>query len=98
MWLDNAYIPEYLYAEPLQSRDPPPAEASPPQTRDQPDGERRPARRDDGRSAPASTSTTVGAAKVELALARGKKLHDKRDTEKKRDWDREKGRLLRDKG
>ena len=39
-----------------------------------------------------------GRAKVELALARGKKLHDKRETEKKRDWDREKGRLLRDKG
>lgn len=39
-----------------------------------------------------------GRAKVELALARGKKLHDKRETEKKRDWNREKGRLLRDKG
>jgi SsrA-binding protein len=39
-----------------------------------------------------------GRAKVELALARGKKLHDKRETEKQRDWDREKGRLLRDKG
>jgi SsrA-binding protein len=39
-----------------------------------------------------------GRAKVELALAKGKKLHDKRDSEKKRDWDREKGRLLRDKG
>jgi SsrA-binding protein len=39
-----------------------------------------------------------GRAKIELALARGKKLHDKRDTEKKRDWDREKGRLLRAKG
>jgi len=39
-----------------------------------------------------------GRAKVELGVARGKKLHDKRDTEKKRDWDREKGRLLRDKG
>ncbi len=39
-----------------------------------------------------------GRAKVELALARGKKLHDKRETEKKRDWDREKARLLRDKG
>jgi SsrA-binding protein len=31
-------------------------------------------------------------------VARGKKLHDKRDTEKKRDWQREKGRLIRDKG
>ena len=39
-----------------------------------------------------------GRAKVEVALAKGKKLHDKRETEKKRDWDREKGRLMRDKG
>jgi SsrA-binding protein len=39
-----------------------------------------------------------GRAKVEIALARGKKLHDKRETEKKRSWDREKGRLLRDRG
>jgi SsrA-binding protein len=39
-----------------------------------------------------------GRAKVEIALARGKKLHDKRETEKKRDWAREKGRLLREKG
>jgi SsrA-binding protein len=39
-----------------------------------------------------------GRAKVELAVARGKKLHDKRETEKKRSWDREKGRLMRLKG
>jgi SsrA-binding protein len=39
-----------------------------------------------------------GRAKIELALARGKKLHDKRETEKKRSWDRERGRLLRAKG
>jgi SsrA-binding protein len=39
-----------------------------------------------------------GRAKVEIALARGKKLHDKRETEKARDWQREKGRLLREKG
>lgn len=39
-----------------------------------------------------------GRAKVEIALARGKKLHDKRETEKKRDWGREKARLLRDRG
>lgn len=37
-------------------------------------------------------------AKVELALAKGKKLHDKRDTEKAKDWKREQGRLLRDRG
>ena len=36
-----------------------------------------------------------GRAKVELAIARGKKLHDKRETERKRSWDRERGRLLR---
>lgn len=39
-----------------------------------------------------------GRAKLELGLAKGKKLHDKRETEKARDWQREKGRLLRDKG
>ncbi|WOJ89752.1 SsrA-binding protein SmpB [Methylocapsa polymorpha] len=39
-----------------------------------------------------------GRAKVEIALARGKKLHDKRETEKARDWNREKGRLLKEKG
>ena len=39
-----------------------------------------------------------GRAKVEIAVARGKKLHDKRETEKKRSWDRERGRLLRDRG
>jgi len=39
-----------------------------------------------------------GIAKVELGLARGKKLHDKRETEKERDWQREKGRLMRERG
>lgn len=39
-----------------------------------------------------------GRAKVELALARGKKMHDKRETEKARDWKREQGRLLRERG
>jgi SsrA-binding protein len=39
-----------------------------------------------------------GRAKLEIALAKGKKLHDKRETEKRRDWQREKGRLLRQKG
>ena len=39
-----------------------------------------------------------GRAKIEIALARGKKLHDKRETLKKRSWDRERGRLMRQKG
>jgi len=38
-----------------------------------------------------------GRAKIEIALAKGKKFHDKRQTEKKRDWQREKGRLMRQK-
>ena len=39
-----------------------------------------------------------GMAKIEIALGKGKKLHDKRETEKLRDWNREKSRLMRDKG
>ncbi len=39
-----------------------------------------------------------GIAKVMLGLAHGKKQHDKRQTEKDRDWQRQKGRLLRDRG
>ena len=39
-----------------------------------------------------------GRAKLKLGLAKGKKLHDKRETEKKRDWGRERGRLMRAKG
>jgi len=36
-----------------------------------------------------------GLVKVDIALAKGKDLHDKRETEKKRDWEREKGQLMR---
>ena len=39
-----------------------------------------------------------GRAKVELALAKGKKAHDKRESIKERDWKRDKARLMRDKG
>ena len=39
-----------------------------------------------------------GRAKIELALAHGKKLYDKRETQKKRSWERERGRLMRQKG
>ena len=39
-----------------------------------------------------------GKAKVELGVARGKKLHDKRESAKARDWARDKARLLRSKG
>lgn len=38
-----------------------------------------------------------GLAKLEIALAKGKKQHDKRETSKTRDWNRQKARILRDK-
>ena len=36
-----------------------------------------------------------GLAKCDIGLGKGKKLHDKRDTEKKRDWDRQKQRIMK---
>lgn len=40
----------------------------------------------------------TGRAKVELALAKGKQAHDKRQSIKERDWKRDKSRLMREKG
>jgi SsrA-binding protein len=42
--------------------------------------------------------TERGMAKVSIGLAKGKQLHDKRATEKERDWKREKSRVLRGRG
>jgi SsrA-binding protein len=39
-----------------------------------------------------------GMAKLELSLAKGKKLHDKRETEAARDWQRDKARLMKNLG
>jgi SsrA-binding protein len=39
-----------------------------------------------------------GRVKLEIGLAKGKKQFDKRDSEKQKDWEREKGRLMRNKG
>jgi len=39
-----------------------------------------------------------GRAKLEIAVAKGKKLHDKREASADRDWARDKARLMRDKG
>ena len=39
-----------------------------------------------------------GLAKLEIALGKGKKEHDKRETKKERDWNRDKQRILRDRG
>jgi len=35
---------------------------------------------------------------VELALAKGRKMHDKREHQKEQDWKREQGRVMRDRG
>jgi SsrA-binding protein len=39
-----------------------------------------------------------GLVKLQIAVAQGKKMHDKRETERKRDWQRQKARLLRERG
>ena len=39
-----------------------------------------------------------GLAKMEIALGKGKKVHDKRETKKERDWNRDKARIMREKG
>ena len=44
---------------------------------------------------PVDLHYTRGRVKVEIGLAKGKKQHDKRETEKQRDWEREKQRLMR---
>jgi len=38
---------------------------------------------------------TRGRIKIQIGLAKGKKQYDKRETEKQRDWEREKGRIIR---
>lgn len=97
LWLYNAHIPEYLQANRFQHETRRPRKLLL-------------KKREIARLANAVTRqgmTVVplkiyfndrGIAKIELALARGKKQHDKRETEKARDWQREQSRLLRDKG
>jgi SsrA-binding protein len=44
---------------------------------------------------PLNLHYTKGRVKCEIGLAKGKKLHDKRETEKNRDWQREKSQLMK---
>lgn len=97
MWLFNAYIPEYLQANRFNHETRRPRKLL---------LHRREISRLVG-AVDREGMTVVplkiffndrGRAKVELAVARGKKLHDKRETSKKRDWGREKARLMREKG
>jgi SsrA-binding protein len=45
---------------------------------------------------PLNLHYSKGRVKLEIGLAKGKKLHDKRETEKQREWQRDKARLMRD--
>ena len=44
---------------------------------------------------PTAMYWSKGRAKVEIGLARGKQQHDKRKTERERDWNRQKGRIMK---
>ncbi|EJW11280.1 tmRNA-binding protein SmpB [Rhodovulum sp. PH10] len=98
IWLVNANIPEYLQAGPFFNHEPK-------RRRKLLLHKRQIAKLAQGIEREGMTIVPLrmyfnerGKAKLEIALGRGKKLHDKRETEKKRDWNREKGRLLRAKG
>ena len=97
MWLINSHIPEYLEANRFNH--------DPRRRRKLLMSKREIARMVNATDREGMTIVPLklyfndrGRAKLELAVARGKKLHDKRETEKKRDWNREKARLLREKG
>ena len=95
MWLINSYLPEYLQANRFNHE---------PRRRRKLLLSKREAHR--LQSAINRDGMTLiplkiyfndqGRAKLELALGKGKKLHDKRETEKERDWNRQKSRLLKD--
>jgi SsrA-binding protein len=44
---------------------------------------------------PLSLYWSKGRAKLDVGLAKGKKMHDKRDNEKDRDWERQKSRIMK---
>jgi SsrA-binding protein len=97
IWLINAYLPEYLQANRFNHE--------PRRRRKLLLKKREMARLAQGVERDGMTMVPLkiyfndkGRAKLLLALARGKKLHDKRETEKQRDWSREKGRLLKERG
>ncbi|ABS69056.1 SsrA-binding protein SmpB [Xanthobacter versatilis] len=97
MWLYNAYIPEYLEANRFNHETRRPRKLLL--------HKRQIAKL--GHAVEREGMTVValkiyfndqGRAKVELALAKGKKAHDKREASKERDWARDKARLMRDRG
>jgi len=97
IWLFNAYIPEYLQANRFNHKPRRPRKLL--LHRREVDRLIAAVQREGMTVVPLKIYFNArGRAKVEIALAKGKKLHDKRETSKTRDWDREKRRVLRDKG
>jgi SsrA-binding protein len=97
IWLINAYIPEYLQANRFNHEPRRPRRLL--LHAKQIDKMAQQTEREGMTLVPLDIHyNDKGMAKVTLGVARGKKLHDKRETEKARDWSREKGRLLRDRG
>jgi SsrA-binding protein len=97
IWLVNAYIPEYLQANQFNHETKRPRKLL--LHRREVDKLVAAIQREGMTLVPLKIYfNDKGRAKVELALAKGKKLHDKRESEKQRDWTRERARLMRDKG
>lgn len=97
LWLINAYIPEYLEGNRFNHQPRRPRKLL--LHRRQIDKLSAAVQRDGMTLIPLKVYfNDRGRAKVELGLGKGKKLHDKRETEKRRDWNREKSRLMRDRG
>ena len=97
LWLVNSYIPEYTQANRMNHE--------PKRTRKLLVHKREIARLSAAIQREGMTLIPLklyfnaqGKAKLEIGVAKGKKLHDKRETEKQRDWQRDKARLMRDKG
>ncbi|MEP0944922.1 MAG: SsrA-binding protein SmpB [Rhizobiaceae bacterium] len=97
LWLINAHIPEYLQANRFNHE--------PRRRRKLLMSKREIARLSQAVARDGMTLIPLklyfndrGRAKLQIGLGKGKKVHDKRETEKKRDWNREKSRLMRDRG
>jgi SsrA-binding protein len=97
IWLINSYIPEYLQGNRFNHE--------PRRRRKLLLNKREMARLAQGVEREGMTMVPLkiyfndrGRAKLLLAIARGKKLHDKRETAKQRDWGRERARLLKERG
>ena len=97
MWLINAYIPEYLKANRFNHETRRPRKLL--LHRRQIDRLASAVQREGMTIVPLKIYfNEAGRAKLLLGLARGKKIHDKRETERRRDWERQKARILRERG